>query len=158
MHIDDNTNALLLQRWRGWLSSRQPPCRWWPAARQLPCCSSPALPASRSPAAGSAAPCCNEAWLAGGCLPHIGRPQAGLRASETVCSPTFETKQSLRACMHVCTWGPSSLLLQCREDVAHKAMGCVWVCSAQLALLLPSHSHTLQLSHYVTVGALIEEG
>ena len=60
--------------------------------------------------------------------------------------------------MHVCTWGPSSLLLQCREDVAHKAMGCVWVCSAQLALLLPSHSHTLQLSHYVTVGALIEEG
>jgi len=28
MHIDDNANALLLQRWQGWPSSQQPPCHW----------------------------------------------------------------------------------------------------------------------------------
>jgi len=62
-------------------------------------------------------------------------------------------------CMHACVYlGINQLAAAVRVGFAHEALDCVWVCSAQLALLLPSHSHTLQLSHYVTVGALIEEG
>ncbi len=61
--------------------------------------------------------------------------------------------------MHACVQlGTKQLAAAVRVGFAHKAMGCVWVCSAQVALLLPSHSHTLQLSHNITMGSLMQEG
>ena len=62
-------------------------------------------------------------------------------------------------CMHACVYlGINQLAAAVRVGFAHKALDCVWVCSAQLALLLPSHSHTLQVSHNVAMGSLIRDG
>ena len=46
-------------------------------------------------------------------------------------------------CMHACVYlGTKQLAAAVRVGFGHKALDCVWVCSAQLALQLPSHSHT----------------